>query len=63
MTNTTNIHIYIYIYIYTQLLEIGDLTNQKAAFLVSCSCLNDQAILLQYNTLKGVYQILSEGVV
>ena len=45
----------------TKLFEIGDLTNQKAAFLVSWSCLNSQAILLQYNTLKGVDQMLSEG--
>ena len=36
--------------------------NSKIVYLnktrLDSSCLNDQAILLEYNTLKGVYQIV-----
>ena len=35
--------------------------NSKIMYLnktrLNSSCLNDQAILLEYNTLKGVYQV------
>ena len=44
--------------VFGQLVRQFSMTMQYLAFLVGWSCLNDQATLLEYNTLKGVCQVV-----
>ena len=42
-------------------LKGNNMTEANKSFIWSAGdCLNDQAILLEYNTLKGVYQIATK---
>ena len=54
-----------YMFLFTELISIKSIFPRKKLLPISKirlfrstgSCLNDQATLLEYNTLKGVYQI------